>query len=156
MAKRHTSLSGFWQVSPVCRMQGAVTSAGAGPVQFQQLCNRFEAAIRRFVSLWSSGGRFRTIFGRLGDGDLLYSEKGYLYCGRWKTMTGGRQGYEAYLLRLWQVHSGGRSVWRAALESPHTGERWTFGDLAGLIAHLERQTGGLHPVELAEDRPSRD
>lgn len=71
-------------------------------------------------------------------------------------MNGERQGYQAYLLRLWQVCSGGRWVWRATVESPHTGERQMFADLAGLFAYLERQTGGLDLIELAEHRSGED
>jgi hypothetical protein len=66
-------------------------------------------------------------------------------------MDGERQGYQAYLVRLWRVRSGGKWVWRAALESPHTGERQAFADLAGLFAYLERQTTGLDLIELRED-----
>jgi len=71
-------------------------------------------------------------------------------------MIGERQGYQAYLVRLWQVRSSGEWVWRAALESPHTGERQEFADLAGLFAHLERQTCDFDLAELAEDRPDDD
>jgi len=67
-------------------------------------------------------------------------------------MIDERREYQAYLVRLWQVRSSGKWVWRAALESPHTGERQVFADLAGLFAYLERQTSGLNPVELVEDR----
>ncbi len=71
-------------------------------------------------------------------------------------MTRERQGYQTYLVRLWQVRSGDKWVWRAALESPHTGERQAFADLAELFAHLERQTSGFDLAELAEDRPDDD
>jgi len=71
-------------------------------------------------------------------------------------MIGERQGYRAYLVRLWRVRSSGRLVWRAALESPHTGERQVFADLPGLFAYLERQTSGIDLIERAEDRPSDD
>jgi len=71
-------------------------------------------------------------------------------------MIGERQGYRAYLVRLWRVRSSGRLVWRAALESPHTGERQVFADLPGLFAYLERQTSGIDLIEPAEDRPSGD
>ena len=54
-------------------------------------------------------------------------------------MNGERQGYQAYLLRLWQVHSGGKWVWRVTLESPHTGERQVFTSLEQLFAHLGEQ-----------------
>ncbi len=71
-------------------------------------------------------------------------------------MSGERSGYQAYLVRLWRVRSGGGWVWRVTLESPHTGERQVFADLPALFAHLERQTSGLGLVELAEDRPGDD
>ena len=71
-------------------------------------------------------------------------------------MIGEQQGYRAYLVRLWRVRSSGRLVWRAALESPHTGERQVFADLPGLFAYLERQTSGIDLIERAEDRPSDD
>jgi hypothetical protein len=50
--------------------------------------------------------------------------------------------YLSYLLRLWQASSGGELVWRASLESPHTGERQGFSSLAKLVAFLEEQMGG--------------
>ncbi len=69
-------------------------------------------------------------------------------------MNDERQGYQAYLLRLWRVRSSGKWAWRATVESPHTGERQAFGDLAGLFAYLERQTSGLDLFEPVEDRLS--
>lgn len=71
-------------------------------------------------------------------------------------MNGERQAYRAYLVRLWRVRSSGKWVWRAALESPHTGERQAFGDLAGLFAYLERQTSGFDLVDLPEEQPGDD
>jgi hypothetical protein len=71
-------------------------------------------------------------------------------------MDGERQGYQAYLLRLWQVRTGGKLVWRATVESPHTGERQEFADLTGLFAYLERRTAGLDLIELSGDRPGDD
>jgi len=68
-------------------------------------------------------------------------------------MIGERQGYQAYLVRLWRVRSSGQWVWRASVESPHTGERHAFGDLAGLFAYLEQRTAGLDLIEVAEDPP---
>jgi hypothetical protein len=52
-----------------------------------------------------------------------------------------QQNYLAYLLRLWQVTSDGNLVWRASVESPHTGERHGFADLQALFAFLEEKTG---------------
>jgi len=45
--------------------------------------------------------------------------------------------YEAYLLRVWESDQAGESIWRASLESTHTGERRGFADLDGLFAYLE-------------------
>jgi len=52
-------------------------------------------------------------------------------------------GYLAYMLRLWRVNDGGNSVWRASVESPHTGERHGFANLELLFAFLEEKTGEL-------------
>jgi hypothetical protein len=46
----------------------------------------------------------------------------------------------SYLLRLWQTEREGALVWRASLESAHTGERRGFASLAELYAFLERET----------------
>ena len=46
-------------------------------------------------------------------------------------------GYRAYLVRLWPVRSGGRTVWRASAEDAHSGERRAFADLAHLFAFLQ-------------------
>lgn len=52
---------------------------------------------------------------------------------------GGR--YRAYLLRLWKTDDEMGVVWRASLESPHTGETHGFPDMKGLFAFLEQKTG---------------
>jgi len=52
-------------------------------------------------------------------------------------------GYLAYMLRLWRVNDGGNSVWRASVESPHSGERYGFANLELLFAFLEEKTGEL-------------
>jgi hypothetical protein len=51
-----------------------------------------------------------------------------------------RQDYRAYMLRLWRVEGGDRPMWRASVESPHTGERQAFADLKALFAFLEEKT----------------
>jgi hypothetical protein len=56
-------------------------------------------------------------------------------------MTEQRRGYLAYLLRLWQVHSDGKSTWRASLESARTGEHRGFANLKDLFTFLEREVG---------------
>jgi len=41
------------------------------------------------------------------------------------------------MLRLWQAgNRDGKSVWRASLENPHTGERVAFGDAKDSFAFL--------------------
>jgi len=61
--------------------------------------------------------------------------------------------YYAYLLRLWRADTETGPVWRASLDSPHTGERWGFADLAALFVFLEENTGGLaRPVQDAGER----
>jgi hypothetical protein len=57
-------------------------------------------------------------------------------------MATEQQHYLAYMLRLWQVSSDGEPIWRASLESPHSGERKGFAKLETLFAFLEAQTGG--------------
>jgi hypothetical protein len=55
--------------------------------------------------------------------------------------------YLSYLLRLWRVENHGeapsadKAVWRASLESAHTGERKTFASLDDLVDFLREQTG---------------
>ena len=52
-------------------------------------------------------------------------------------MTTGQQRYLAYMLRLWQVSSDRDPIWRASVESPHSGERRGFANLERLFAFLE-------------------
>jgi hypothetical protein len=73
---------------------------------------------------------------------------GRSWIGR-RAMMAERPGYLAYLLRLWRVNDDGKPVWRASLESPHTGERHGFANLERLFAFLEEKTedctGGEEP-----------
>jgi hypothetical protein len=55
-------------------------------------------------------------------------------------MAEARRGYQSYLLRLWQVDVDGELVWRASLESPHTGEQVSFPDAGRLLAFLDVRT----------------
>jgi len=55
-------------------------------------------------------------------------------------MTDQQPHYLAYMLRLWEARTGGEQVWRASLESPHTGERHGFASLQVLFTFLEQQT----------------
>ena len=52
-------------------------------------------------------------------------------------MSREQRQYISYLLRLWQTRSEGELVWRASLESPHTGERHGFANVADLFTFLE-------------------
>lgn len=49
--------------------------------------------------------------------------------------------YASYLLRLWRTSGEEKTVWRASLESPHTGERLGFASLDDLFDFLRQQTG---------------
>jgi hypothetical protein len=68
-------------------------------------------------------------------------------------MSTEQQHYLAYMLRLWQVSSDGKPIWRASLESPHSGERHGFANLETLLAFLEEQTGG-QPKREEQPKPS--
>ena len=59
--------------------------------------------------------------------------------------------YLAYMLRLWQVSSGEEPIWRASLESPHTGERQGFAGLQALFAFLEEQTRSTEDPSVTSD-----
>jgi hypothetical protein len=50
--------------------------------------------------------------------------------------------YLAYMLRLWRAGENEKSVWRASVESPYTGERQAFADLETLFAFLQERTRG--------------
>ena len=60
--------------------------------------------------------------------------------------TGRQRDYASYLLRMWQdsgdegAPPSKEALWRATLQSPHTGERIGFGDLENLFAYLRAQT----------------
>lgn len=60
-----------------------------------------------------------------------------------------RRDYLSYLLRVWRVEVRERTIWRASLESPHTGERLGFADLEALCRYLRAETqqegGGATP-----------
>ena len=58
-------------------------------------------------------------------------------------MMAEQPGYLAYMLRLWRVNDGRKSVWRASVESPQAGERCGFANLELLFAFLADKTGQL-------------
>jgi hypothetical protein len=45
--------------------------------------------------------------------------------------------YHSFLLRLWQAGAKDEYLWRITLESPQTGERWSFVSLEALLAFLK-------------------
>jgi hypothetical protein len=62
--------------------------------------------------------------------------------------------YLSHLLRLWRVENheaagADKAVWRASLESAHTGEKRTFAGLDDLIAFLREQIdeSSTHPIQ---------
>lgn len=64
-----------------------------------------------------------------------------------------RQDYLAYMVRLWRAEGDEEPVWRASVESPHTGERHVFANVSALIAFLESQTDRARSQD-AETGPS--
>jgi hypothetical protein len=60
-------------------------------------------------------------------------------------MSDERDGYQAYLLRLWRVPWKGKWQWRASLESPRTGERQVFAGLEQFFAFLNERCGSQVP-----------
>ncbi len=54
-------------------------------------------------------------------------------------MATDRAHYQAYMLRIWQDLKEPGSVWRASLESPHTGERHGFTSLEALFDFLRQR-----------------
>ncbi len=60
-------------------------------------------------------------------------------------MSDERDGYQAYLLRLWRVPYRGKWQWRASLENPRTGERQVFASLEQLFAFLSERCSSQVP-----------
>jgi hypothetical protein len=61
----------------------------------------------------------------------------------------------AYLVRCWLVETEQGPVWRASVEDPHSGERYTFADLSGAFAFLGESTAASlqrHTERRAEER----
>ena len=55
------------------------------------------------------------------------------------TMDNPPERYKAYLVRMWQAYRYGQWVFRASLESIHTGEHCNFSSLEALIAFLRNE-----------------
>jgi hypothetical protein len=54
-------------------------------------------------------------------------------------MATDRAHYHAYMLRIWQDQDEPGAVWRASLESPHTGECQGFESLEALFDFLRQR-----------------
>jgi hypothetical protein len=70
--------------------------------------------------------------------------------------TEAQPDYLAYLLRLWRVNDAGKPVWRASLESPHSGEQRVFPSPEAAFDFLRTQMGlapadPTTPVESTEE-----
>jgi hypothetical protein len=68
-------------------------------------------------------------------------------------MMGEQPGYLAYMLRMWRVEAEDGPVWRASVESPHTGERRGFASLEVLFVFLVGKTGGVARGVQPEAKP---
>jgi hypothetical protein len=66
-------------------------------------------------------------------------------------MTQETESYLAYMLRLWRVDDSAGPVWRASLESPHSGERRAFADLEFLFGFLQERTEASSNLEKTEE-----
>lgn len=66
--------------------------------------------------------------------------------------------YLSYLLRLWRVENHGeapgadKAIWRASLESAHTGEKRIFASLDDLFEFLQKQTQSPSHPQAKEGR----
>jgi hypothetical protein len=72
-------------------------------------------------------------------------------------MATDRAHYQAYMLRIWQDQDEPGSVWRALLESPHTGECHGFESLEALFDFLRQSVGQVRcavksPLEVSPER----
>ncbi|OGO42302.1 MAG: hypothetical protein A2W36_00235 [Chloroflexi bacterium RBG_16_58_14] len=66
-----------------------------------------------------------------------------------------RNGYLAYLVRLWQVNQNGDLTWRAYLEDAHSGESRGFTSLDGLFGFLrQRVVEYSNEAEEQHDHPA--
>jgi hypothetical protein len=49
-----------------------------------------------------------------------------------------RPRHQSYVLRLWEVRTGGERSWRASLQSPGSSERHAFADPQSLFRFLQQ------------------
>jgi hypothetical protein len=64
-------------------------------------------------------------------------------------MEGEERRYISYLLRLWQIKSEGKLIWRVSLENPLTHKRQGFASLEELFNFLEQEIGCLAQDEMS-------
>jgi hypothetical protein len=57
-------------------------------------------------------------------------------------MNREKRGYLSFLLRLWQMKSGGDLVWRGSLQCPRSGKYRGFASPADLFTFLETLVRG--------------
>ena len=55
--------------------------------------------------------------------------------------------YYSFLLRLWMTNrQNGQPIWRASLQSPDSGEKLVFANLAEMVDYLKSlTTSTIHP-----------
>jgi hypothetical protein len=63
--------------------------------------------------------------------------------------------HSSYLLRLWRVGDSERPIWRASLNSVHSGEQVSFTSLEDLFHFLRKETGMLPGADGDEQDPSQ-
>jgi hypothetical protein len=102
--------------------------------------------------------------------NAIRSHAGHTFFTRWLAILGSndrkslqevqvseqRQGYIAYLLRLWRVRRGETWSWRASLERVGADERKGFVGLEGLFAFLCEQTGRSQETEQSDSSSETD
>lgn len=57
-------------------------------------------------------------------------------------MSDRRPRHQSYVLRLWEVRTGGERSWRASLQSPGSSERHAFADPQSLFRFLQQAMEG--------------
>jgi hypothetical protein len=60
--------------------------------------------------------------------------------------------YQSYLLRLWPAGERDSTIWRASLESAHSGERYNFATLEEMFSFLQQETRQL-TVQAESEKP---
>ena len=108
-----------------------VLRSSAGSIRLAPLTGRCSVDRRACPELVLSEaeGRSRSIIAGRPPRARIYQQYHFIAGRPWlgrRVMTTEQRDYLAYMLRLWQVNDDGKPVWRASVESPHTGERHGF------------------------------